>query len=60
MDKILAGLYSYNEFFAIVNKWRERYAVNELAVLPRIEDLLYIENLRIIHLERGIELEEIA
>ena len=60
MEKILAGDYTYGEFNRMVKEWRERYAVNGLAVYPSIKDLGYIENKRIVFLPDKVRLEEIV
>ena len=60
MEKISAGEYSYEKFSAMVIRWRERYAVNKLAVYPPIRQLKFIDNMRIIHHKNGVRLEEVA
>ena len=60
MKKISAGDYTYDEFNALLKRWRARYVVNELSVMPSIKDLGYIENMRIVFLPDKVRLEEVA
>ena len=60
MEKILAGDYTYKEFYDLVMRWRERHHANKLSVTPSHLFMKYFENLRVVYLPDKVRLEEIA
>ena len=59
MEKILSGDYTYDEFYAMIVRWRERYQVNKNAILPPITSMRFVENKRILFLKDKVHLEDI-
>ena len=51
--------YSNEEFRALVEEWRKKYAVNNLAVYPRCDQLSFFENQKVTYLPGKVRLEAI-
>ena len=51
--------YSNEEFKAVLEEWRKRYAVNALAIYPQWDKLSFFENQTVTYLPGRVRLEAI-